>query len=293
MNQAKGTPLTAVRRAMLSLGRQTLLGKDILCVGDDDLVSVAVGFLLKKLYKEPDKIRTRICVFEKDKRYVEYIREIGGRYGLPIECVEVDLQEPFPFEYAGRFDVFYTDPPYTLEGLSLFLSRGIGGLKKEKGLKIFLSFGRKPNGEIYRMQQALLSHGLIITAIYDAFNRYEGASLLGGISQLLVLETTDYTQAAIPATMYSRDQIYTADKRETSTVYKCRYCGARIAKGKIEWLSSVEENHSTEESHSMEERHSMGERHSMEAYDTIEKLKEAGCPKCGGKVFDQVRTKPI
>ena len=70
LDQAKGTPLTAIKRAVLCLKQQSLLGKSVLCVGDDDLVSVAIGFLLKRLYRDIERNRTKICVFEKDARYI-------------------------------------------------------------------------------------------------------------------------------------------------------------------------------------------------------------------------------
>ena len=92
------------------------------------------------------------------------------------------------------FDCFFTDPPYTVEGMSLFLSRGIGGLKKERGLKVFLSFGQKPVEDVFRVQEAILAHGLILLEQFKAFNEYEGASLLGNISQMMVLESTDHVR---------------------------------------------------------------------------------------------------
>jgi S-adenosylmethionine decarboxylase proenzyme len=261
LDQAYGTPDTGIRRALLALKKDTLLGKNLLCVGDDDLISLALGFLLRALYSDFTKNRTRIFVLEKDERLAAYIRETAKEYQLPITCVETDLRDPLPIQVVGHFDCFYTDPPYTIEGLSLFLSRGIGGLKKEKGLPIFLSFGQKPNEEVFRMQEVFLAHGLVLTGIFDGFNQYEGASLYGNVSRMLVLETTVHTKAVIPVTMAGMEKIYTGDFRAVGTKYRCRGCKQEITTGK------------------------------SEAFPTIEMLKEAGCPFCGGKLFDRIADK--
>jgi S-adenosylmethionine decarboxylase proenzyme len=261
LDQAYATPQTGIRRALLALAHDALLGKNLLCVGDDDLVSVAIGFLLRSLYLDFSKNKTQICVLEKDHRLAAYIQEIANQYHLPIICVETDLRDPLPIHVVGHFDAFYTDPPYTIEGLSLFLSRGIGGLKKEKGLPIFLSFGQKPNEDIYLMQEVFLAHGLVLTGIYDKFNQYEGASFYGNVSRMLVLETTDHTKAVIPVTLAGKEKIYTGDFRQVGTKYRCRSCGLEITTG-------------------------VGE-----PFQTIEIAKENGCPTCGGKVFDQAADK--
>ena len=262
LDQAKGTPMTAVKRALLCLKERSLLGKSVLCVGDDDLISVAIGFLLRRIYSDVKRIRTRICVFEKDERYVEYIRATASENGLPVECVALDLRDPLPLAYVDIFDCFFTDPPYTVEGMSLFLSRGIGGLKKERGLKVFLSFGQKPIEEVYRVQEAILAHGLILLDQYKAFNHYEGASLLGNISQMMVLESTDHLKAVIPAASAYQARIYTAEYRDPDSDYRCRACKELLHTGKDK------------------------------PYQTIEQLKEKGCPACGGVIFDKVRKNP-
>ena len=259
LDQAKGTPLTAAKRAVLCLKQRSLLGKSVLCVGADDLVSVAIGFLLLRLYGDIESNRSKICVFEKDVRYISYIQEVARKYNLPIECVALDLREPLPLGYVGIFDCFFTDPPYTVEGMSLFLSRGIGGLKKERGLKVFLSFGQKPVEEVFRVQEAILAHGLILLEQFKAFNEYEGASLLGNVSQMMVLESTDHVKAVIPATSAYQERIYTAEYREPETMYRCRACQEILHTGKDK------------------------------PFQTIEQVKERGCPVCGGVIFDRVR----
>ncbi len=50
IDQSKSSIDTSLKRAILSLKNHDLVGKRILCLGDDDLVSIALGFLLKKTF---------------------------------------------------------------------------------------------------------------------------------------------------------------------------------------------------------------------------------------------------
>lgn len=259
IDQAKAEVETSFRRAMLCLERETLIGKKILCVGDDDLVSISLGLLLKELFPNKEFIEKKIVVFDIDKRFVQYINEIAVQYELPVECLNLDLKGPLPITYANSFDCFFTDPPYTMEGLTLFLSRGVSALKKEKGVNAFLSFGQKPINETLLLQEIILNHGFAISQVLQSFNKYEGASLLGNVSQMIVLESTDELKTIVQMDESFVNKMYTADFREHRTQYKCKNCMSVFKVGK------------------------------KEKYSTIEILKEKGCCYCGNKVFTQLK----
>lgn len=260
IDQAKAEVETSFRRAMLCFEKETLIGKKILCVGDDDLISISVGLLLKELFPNKKFKEKKIVVFDIDKRFVRYINDIAAQYGLPVECVNIDLKGPLPINYANSFDCFFTDPPYTIDGLTLFLSRGVGALKKEKGLNAFLSFGQKPINETLQLQEVILNHGFAISQVLQSFNKYEGASLLGNVSQMIVLESTDELKTVIQMDESFINKMYTADFREHSAKYKCKECMNVFKVGK------------------------------GEKYRTIEVLKEKGCCYCGNKIFTQLKT---
>lgn len=262
IDQAKCTVETSFRRAILCLCNNSLIGKNILCVGDDDLVSVSLGLLLRHIFPTKNHFKTEICVFDMDERYIEYINILSNRYSLPIKCKKIDLKSPLPLSLLNRFDCFFTDPPYTIQGASLFLSRGISALKKEYGLNIFFSFGNKAINETYTLQKCFQLHGLVIKEIHHSFNKYEGASLLGHIGQMIILESTDRTKAVIPIDKDSSVSIYTGDNRVKNKNYKCKMCDKVFL--------------------------TIGD----EPFLTIEKLKLNGCPLCGGKSFQQLNNKP-
>ena len=184
LDQAQCTVQTAFRRALLCLANGTLTGRQIVCMGDDDFVSLAIGFLLKELYPGPSICPTHIHVLEMDGRYIECLNRLSERFSLPISCEQVDLRMPLPPHLCGRFDCLFTDPPYTQEGASLFLSRAISVLKEESGLRIFFSFGNKSATEVYFLQKCFQLHGLAIKDMFTRFNEYMGASLLGNKGQL-------------------------------------------------------------------------------------------------------------
>lgn len=215
MDQTHCTYITSLKRSILALKNNTLINKKILCVGDDDLVSVSLGLLLKKLYRDGDKSKSEIHVIDIDERYLDYIDKIAGEYDLPITCHSMDLRNSMDKELIAKFDCFYTDPPYTMNGLHLFLSRGISALKKIKGLPIFFSFAHKSYDYSFEMMRKFNEMGLSVCRIMPKFNVYEGASIIGNIGQLIILKTTSYTDLDIEEDEYFVDCLYTKEVKRS------------------------------------------------------------------------------
>jgi predicted methyltransferase len=153
----------------------------------------------------------------------------------------------------NKFDSFFTDPPYTIDGLRLFMSRGISALKDEPGLMVFLSFGHKSPNFTLDMHNELNDMGLMICQIIPRFNSYEGAEIIGNTSQMFVIRTTHSTRQSID--FYYGAPIYTGELRKTMRSYKCLSCHLMYKVG--EGCSFI----------------------------TIEQLKQNGCTGCGQKLF--------
>lgn len=241
IDQAKATIVTTFKRAMLSLINDSIIHKRILCIGDDDLVSIGVGLLLKEIFYSPDNITSEVVALDIDERIVKYINDVASEQDIPVKANKMDFCNPLPITYIDYFDMFYTDPPYTESGMTLFLSRGVSALKKEKGLKVFLSFGQKPLNETLNIQKVISKHGLVINSIWKGYNEYEGASLLGNVSQMIVLESTDYLRNVIMEVEKYSEDIYTADFRNHVSQYKCKSCKHIFKVGKGEKISTIEE----------------------------------------------------
>lgn len=261
IDQSKCTVDTAIKRAVLCLKNSSLIGKKILCVGDDDLVSIALGFLLKKLFINMECCKTTICVIDIDKRILDYISEVAEGEKLPVKCEQVDLRLPLSKKFRKQFDCFFTDPPYTLQGMKLFLSRGVEALKNERGIKIFLSFAHKSQEFELTMQKCFVDMGLTISEILTEFNAYDGAGIIGGVGQMIVLKTTSKIRTLIKT--YYKESIYTGELKITVRSYICKECGEIIKVGVLE------------------------------KFKTIEELKVKGCYKCNNSIFHLVERRNI
>ncbi|QYR21300.1 bis-aminopropyl spermidine synthase family protein [Paenibacillus sp. sptzw28] len=261
IDQSKCTPETSLRRAILCLRQHSLIGKRILCVGDDDLVSISIGLLLQRLFPGGEHSKTTIEVVDIDERFLTFIRDIAGPEKLPVKCRQVDLRQPLPEDLHDQFDCFFTDPPYTLQGMTLFVSRGISALKNRKGLPIFLSFAHKSPEFMLAMQRELVRMGLTVNATLPRFNAYEGAEMIANRSQMIILKTTEQTTQEY--TGFFADALYTGEVKRTMRSYRCIKCGESVEVGFQGHIS------------------------------TIEELKNLGCRSCGNDTFHLVDKKII
>jgi predicted methyltransferase len=241
LDQAHATPETALQRALYMLDGGSLAGRTVLFLGDDDLTSVAAGLL---------RVAKGITVLDIDGRLLNVITGISEEEGLGIKCVLHDLREPLPEELRGAFDTFLTDPPYTLPGLELFLSRGIQALRWRKTSTVYLAYPDKPPLEMLEAHRAINWMGLYVDELIPRFNMYIGAEILGNTTSMFRLVVTGEARPVITGSF--QGGIYTGELRPTTRVYKCR-CGEAIEVGSTKGLTTVEE------------------------------LKSRGCPKCGSK----------
>ena len=241
LDQAHGTAETALLRALFMLDRGSVEGRKIIFLGDDDFTSIAVGLL---------KAAKEITVVDVDPRLVETIDEISEQENLNIKCVEHDLKEILPKHIMSKYDVVFTDPPYTIPGLALFVSRGLSALRRRKGASVYLAYAHQSPREALKVQKTLNQMGLCIVEHIPRFNKYEGAEMLANTTSIMRLETTEEMRPLITGRFV--DKLYTGEINETWRIYRCS-CGQQIRVG------------------------------STEKIRTVEKLKGVGCPKCGKK----------
>jgi predicted methyltransferase len=207
LDQSHATAETVLKRAVYLYQNDALEGRDILVLGDDDLTSLALCLFARHL----DITIWRIVVLEFDRRLVAYLTEIAEAEQFPITVVSHDLREEIPPDFVGQFDVFLTDPPYTLQGLALFVSRGASALYPQVGKQAYVCFGRRTPTETVAAMAALVEMGFAPIEIFPNFNAYEGAQVLGGVSQMMRLVTSGRPQPSIVGT-YMGD-LYTADHK--------------------------------------------------------------------------------
>jgi predicted methyltransferase/DNA-directed RNA polymerase subunit RPC12/RpoP len=252
LDQSFALPESNLRRALFALDRGAVLGKRVLFLGDDDAGSIAVALLARELGSE-----ARVAALDVDTRVLDYLRAAAGEEGPSVEFFEHDVREPLPDPLRGGYDTVLTDPPYTLPGLELFLSRALEATGGAAGAQVFLSFGHRPPGEAVRALEALSRLGLALRELRPGFNRYEGASVLGGTSDLYHLVAAEGARPSVAGSQVGG--LYTGELRPHTRVYICGSCGTsyKVGPGQ-EW-------------------------------QTIEALKAVGCPRCGGHRFRQQR----
>jgi predicted methyltransferase len=239
LDQAFATPETALRRALYMLEEGDLDGRDVLFLGDDDLTSIAAGLL---------NVAKGITVIDIDERLLDVIADISAREALGVECVLHDLRNPLPEGLRGRYDIAFTDPPYTVPGLRLFLSRGIEALRVKKMASVYLAFADKPPLEMLEVHRAITEMGLYVRELIPRFNIYEGAEMFANTTFMAKLVTTEEASPVITGVFTGK--MYTGEVRPTVRLYRCR-CGEKIEVG------------------------------AGRGFNTIEELKARGCPHCG------------
>jgi predicted methyltransferase len=193
LDQSHATPETVLERALYVYEHDGLEARDILVLGDDDLTSVGLGILSQWLETQPACIRVLDC----DPRLVAYIEEVAAAEDLPIEAVRCDFRDGLPADEAGRYEVFFTDPPYTLEGLNLFVSRGVEALRPQVGKQGYICFGQRAPDETAEVIRGLVDMGLSPVEILPGFNRYVGAQVLAGVSQMIRTISTSHLRPTV------------------------------------------------------------------------------------------------
>jgi predicted methyltransferase len=251
LDQTHCTVDTKLRRVLRMHEAGALAGQRVIVLGDDDLISLAIAAFaaLPATGARP----RRLAVVDCDPDLLGYLgARVAG--GVTIELIDHDLRQPLPAGLAGAFDVACTDPPYTVAGAELFLSRAVAALAGGPGSHVFFSFGARRPEETLRVQRLIADLGLTVRSLVPGFNSYTGAGVLAGVSHLYHLRTTAQARPAI-AGAYT-GPLYTADTRAAVTrPYRCAGCGAVHQVGP-------------------------GAR-----WSTVARLKAAGCPDCGGTVL--------
>jgi predicted methyltransferase len=152
-----------IKRVEFIYERGDLLDSDILVIGDDDLISIALG--LTKLPK-------KIYVLEIDKRLIDYIETHAHKLNLPIKTLQYDARNLLPKELINRFDIFITDPPETLKALKTFLSRGIQSLKTQGAGYFGLTTIESSLYKWFGLEKFIIETGFVITDIKRKFSVY-------------------------------------------------------------------------------------------------------------------------
>jgi N4-bis(aminopropyl)spermidine synthase len=200
LDHVPATPATAARRARFLAERFDLAGASVLCLGDHDLTSLAL------LHVAPT---AEVAVVDVDERVLGHVDAVARERGWRVRTVFADLRVELPRSLLGRFELVFSDPPYTPAGVGLFLRRGLEALRRSEFARVLFcyGFGERQPALGLKVQAVVQDLRLVAEAILPGFNRYLGAEAIGGASALYVCRPTRRTWPAL------RDAAAQADPR--------------------------------------------------------------------------------
>jgi N4-bis(aminopropyl)spermidine synthase len=181
LDQCHCTPETKLRRVLALHEADALVGRRVLLLGDDDLTSLAIERVVRRLGSAASL--ARLGVVDVDSAVVEHVSRALAGAPFPTLCLEHDLREPLPRSLRSSFDTVVTDPPYTVTGAELFLARAAEALDASGG-DLFFSFGSRRPGAALFVQRKIAELGFTIVRVQRDFNEYVGAGVLAGTSSL-------------------------------------------------------------------------------------------------------------
>ncbi|HEV7864056.1 MAG TPA: bis-aminopropyl spermidine synthase family protein, partial [Acidimicrobiia bacterium] len=183
LDHVPATAETMARRALYLTRHYALDGASVLCLGDHDLTSLAVGSA------EPG---AEITVVDIDEPILDHVSDSAAQLGLPLTAAWADLRLAFPPSLVGTADLVFTDPPYTTEGMRLFLVRALEALRPTGHERVAFCFGTGERHLVKALEvQALLGDlRLALEAMLPGFNRYAGAEAIGSRSDLYICRPT-------------------------------------------------------------------------------------------------------
>jgi predicted methyltransferase len=207
LDQCHCTVETKIRRVLAVHEADALVGRRILLLGDDDFLSLAIRSVVRRFGS--GTTIANLTILDIDPAVVGFARKGLARSPFPVSCLQHDLRTPLPKGLIRAFDTVITDPPYTIAGARLFLSRAAAALRE--GGDVFLSFGSRRPETSFVVQQEIAQMGFAIQRLVRDFNRYVGAGVLGGTSHLYHLTATRELRPLVTRSFDA--PLYTAETR--------------------------------------------------------------------------------
>ncbi len=163
-DQLQITEKGVVRKIEVMRFYQDLEKKEIICLGDDDMVGIALA--LTGLPK-------KITILDIDEEILEYEKKILDKLGYKNSVFYCDFLKTLPKKFKKKYDVFITEPPDTINGITLFFSRGIDALKKEGGVSYLgICINDLPEENILQIEKNILKMKGLITDMFPKLQEY-------------------------------------------------------------------------------------------------------------------------
>jgi hypothetical protein len=189
LDHVPATSETAVRRAYALVANYDLAGRQVLCLGDHDLTSVALALV------EPT---VQVSVVDIDERILGYLGDLAARLKLPVRTYFCDLRTELAPSLRDAVDLVFTDPPYTPAGIELFLTRAITALRRQRGSRVLFCYSHNERQLARGLEVQNVVSGLQLTldAMLPEFNEFTGAESIGSRSSLWICQPMTKAWAA-------------------------------------------------------------------------------------------------
>jgi predicted methyltransferase len=229
IDQTHCTVETKVRRVLALDESGALAGQRVLLLGDDDLTSLAIKLVTQELGRA--QVIRSLAVVDVDPAVVSFVRDGLAGAPFPVDVTAHDLREPLPVRLRESADTVFTDPPYTVAGATLFLSRAAEAVAGGNGRRVLLAFGGRRPDDVLSVQRAILDTGMTVRRLVRNFNEYRGAGALGGTSHLYELVTTAAVRPLFSdrydGPLYTGERVMRRPQRPASGRNRVRRSGRR------------------------------------------------------------------
>jgi hypothetical protein len=197
LDHVPATAETVIERARWLDRTFDLAGATLLFVGDHDLTSVGVSLV---------NPAARAAVVDLDEALLGFLEQRAEHAGWPIQTWWADLRFGLPPALRDSADLAFTDPPYTPDGVRLFLVRSLEGLRDRRLGRVLLAYGSGSHQPAVGLavQREIGALSLVCEAILPHFNRYNGAQAVGSAADLYQLRPTGGSWPAIDRTHGTR-----------------------------------------------------------------------------------------
>ncbi|MBV9013647.1 MAG: bis-aminopropyl spermidine synthase family protein [Pseudonocardiales bacterium] len=187
LDQVPATAETVLRRARYLAREFNLDQTRLLFIGDHDCTSLAFAVL--------GVAPRSVTVVDIDERLLAFLAGQPQAADGSITPLFADLRLGLPESARAAHDVAFTDPPYTADGVGLFVARAVEGLTEPAKGRILVAYGYSESTPALglKVQRALTDLELLFEAVLPDFNHYDGAQAIGSRADLYRLRPTKRT----------------------------------------------------------------------------------------------------
>ena len=147
-------------------------------------------------------------MLDTDEDVLRVLARHADQRGWEHDIIHHDLRQPVSRALKGRFGAVFTDPPYAVEGFRLFISRAIEMLKPDGRVYVCFGHSRRASERGLQKQRVLSDAGLLVEAVFEGFNEYDGAESIGSRSALWRCRVTPETRPLVRGSV--EGELYTS-----------------------------------------------------------------------------------